>query len=153
MGRLFLIPWRPFWTLSWIQHHLLHWGWKLKYFSHLSLVAIIIDERLFEIKFKFNNLFSSGDLLGGCQDLQKCPLKWKRVSSFSKMYSLCFSAPKSLKKVLLHYFTNMGGNAVRLDSNAAIKKHRGRWKCLIMACFIVYFMERKAIFSQNVFDN
>ena len=35
MGRLFLIPWRPFWTLSWIQHHLLHWGWKLKSFSPL----------------------------------------------------------------------------------------------------------------------
>ena len=59
-----------------------------------------------------------------------------------------FLCTKILGKVLLNYFTNMRGNAVRLDSNAAIKKHSGRWKCLIMACFIVYFMERKAIFPK-----
>ena len=43
LGGLSLIAWRPLWTLSWIQCHLLHWGWLvfwLRLFFNLHLQVI-----------------------------------------------------------------------------------------------------------------
>ena len=61
MEWLLLISWRSFWTLSWLQYHLFHWGYRQKFWifcfsikSFIGTVFLFSEEQLFSsMKFCF----------------------------------------------------------------------------------------------------
>ena len=67
----------PLWTLSWVQCHILHWGFDHQFLEKLGQQNLIQRHRLHIFYFIYHHF--PGDLLGCCENLQKCHRKPKNV--------------------------------------------------------------------------